>query len=92
MNASKKKKYFKTGLVLAISMLIWISLPASSFSQDGGGDGTVEGDKVSGINMQAVSGTVVKTLNSGGYTYVLVKKDGAKTWGGTTQKQNRGGQ
>ena len=61
-------------------MLLWISLPASSFSQDGGGAGTVEGEKASGINMQTVSGTVVETMNSGGYTYALVKKDGTRTW------------
>ena len=80
MNASKRQKYFQTGLVLAISMLLWISLPASSFSQDGDGAGTVEGEKAGGINMQTVSGTVVETMNSGGYTYALVKKDGTRTW------------
>jgi hypothetical protein len=30
--------------------------------------------------MQTVSGTVVETMNSGGYTYALVDKDGVKTW------------
>ena len=79
MNVSKRQKCFQVGLVLAISMLLGLSLPASSFSQDSS-DGTVGGDKASGINMQAVSGTVVETMNSGGYTYALVKKDSAKTW------------
>jgi hypothetical protein len=30
--------------------------------------------------MQAVSGKAVDTIDSGGYTYPLVKKDGAMTW------------
>ena len=30
--------------------------------------------------METISGTVVETMNSGGYTYALVKKDGVKTW------------
>jgi len=30
--------------------------------------------------MQGVSGKVVETMNSGGYTYALVEKGGVKTW------------
>jgi len=28
----------------------------------------------------SLSGTVVETMNSGGYTYVLIEKNGKKTW------------
>jgi hypothetical protein len=80
MNANKKQKYFQTALVISISLLLWRPLPASSFSQNGGGAGTAEGDKASGITMQTVAGKVVETMDSGGYTYALVEKDGAKTW------------
>jgi hypothetical protein len=80
MNASKKQKYFQTGLILVISLLLWNPVPASSFSQNSGGAGTAGNDKASGVTMQAVSGKVVETMNSGGYTYALVDKDGAKTW------------
>jgi|GEM_PF-2991488 len=30
--------------------------------------------------MMTVSGKVIETMTSGGYTYALVKKDGVKTW------------
>ena len=33
-----------------------------------------------GITMQQVSGKVVETMDSGGYSYALVEKDGDKTW------------
>jgi hypothetical protein len=80
MNASKRQKYFQTGLAFAIFLLLWNFFPVSSFSQDGGDAGTVEGDKASGKTMQTVSGKVVKTMNSGGYTYALVDKGGNMTW------------
>ncbi|KPK24803.1 MAG: hypothetical protein AMJ61_13305 [Desulfobacterales bacterium SG8_35_2] len=80
MKASKKQKYFQIALAIAISLLLWRPLPASSFSQNGGGAGTAEGDQASGVTMQTVSGKVVETMDSGGYTYALVEKDGAKTW------------
>jgi len=80
MNASKKQKYFQIALILSITLLLWHPIPASSFSQNGSGAGTAEGDQASGITMQAVSGKVVETMDSGGYTYALVEKDGAKTW------------
>jgi len=70
MNASKSIT-FRTCLVLAASLLLWNPLQASAGAGMGGG-----GDQA----MQGVSGKVVETMNSGGYTYVLVDKDGAKTW------------
>ncbi|MFC1844013.1 hypothetical protein ACFLZ5_04415 [Thermodesulfobacteriota bacterium] len=80
MNARNKQKYFHTVLVLVISLLLWNPLPASSFSQNGSKAGAAGGDKGGGVTMQTVSGKVVETMNSGGYTYALVKKDGAKIW------------
>ena len=80
MNGSKRQKYFQSGLILAISLLLWNPLPARSFPQNHGGTGTSGGDKTGGITMQTVSGKVVETMNSGGYTYALVDKDGARTW------------
>ena len=80
MDASKRQKYFQTGLVLTIFLLLWNPLPASSFSKKGGEAGTVGGDKASGVTMQTVSGKVVETMNSGGYTYALVDEGAAMTW------------
>ena len=70
MHASKKMTFF-TGLVLTASLLLWNPLQASAGAGRGGA-----GDQA----MQGVSGKVVETMNSGGYTYVLVDKSGAKTW------------
>ena len=74
MNASKRLNYFRTGLVLVTFLFLLNFLPASSFSQTGGGD------KADGPTMLVVSGKVVETMDGGGYTYALVDKDGAKTW------------
>jgi hypothetical protein len=70
MNASKKMT-FRACLVLAASLLLWNPLQASAGAGMGGG-----GDQA----MQGVSGKVVETMNSGGYTYALVEKGGVKTW------------
>ena len=70
MNA-RKRMTFRTCLVLAASLLLWNPLQASAGAGMGG-----PGDS----SMQGVSGKVVETMNSGGYTYALVDKDGAKTW------------
>ena len=70
MHACKRMTFF-TGLALAASLLLWNPLQASAGAGMGG-----TGDS----SMQGVSGKVVETMNSGGYTYVLVDKDGAKTW------------
>lgn len=70
MNASKRIT-FRTYLVLAASLLLWNPLQANAGAGMGGG-----GDQA----MQGVSGTVVETMNSGGYTYALVNKGGVKTW------------
>ena len=79
MNASKTSRYFHSGLLLAVFLLLLNPLPAGSFSQQGGG-AAAGGDKAGGITMQTVSGRVVETMNSGGYTYALVDKEGARTW------------
>jgi len=80
MNASKRQKYFQAGLIFAMALLLWNPLPANSFSQMGAGAGSGGGDKAGGITMHEVSGRVVETMNSGGYTYALVDRDGTKTW------------
>lgn len=80
MNTHMKQKFILTGLILAISLFLWHPLPASSFSEKGDGAETVAGNKENGVTMQAVSGKVVETVNSGGYTYARVSKDGEMTW------------
>ena len=80
MNARKKKRYCQSGPALAIIVLLWTLLASTSFSQNTGGTGTAGEDKAGGVTMQAVSGKVVETMNSGGYTYALVKENGVKTW------------
>ena len=80
MYAPKLQKYLQTGLIFTICLILWNPVPASSFSQNGSGDGTTQGEKTGGISMQAVSGTVVETMDSGGYTYVLVDEGNARTW------------
>jgi len=59
---------------------MWDPVPASSFPKNGGGDGTAQADKAGGITMQTVSGKVVETMDSGGYTYALVDEGNARTW------------
>lgn len=80
MNASKKMKYFRTGLALAASLLLWNPLQAIAFPQNGGGAGMGGGGMAGSPSPQGVSGKVVETMNSGGYTYALVEKSGVKTW------------
>lgn len=70
MNA-RKKMTFRACLVLAASLLLWNPLQASAGAGMGGGSDQA---------MQGVSGKVVETMNSGGYTYVLVENGSAKTW------------
>ena len=73
MKTSKRLNFFRAGLVLVTFLFLLNLLPASSFSQTGGG-------KAGGVEMVAVSGKVVETMDGGGYTYALVDKDGAKIW------------
>lgn len=80
MHLQKKQKYLQTGLILIICLILWNPIPASSFPQNGGGEGTAQEGKADGITMQAVSGKVVETMNSGGYTYALVDEGNARTW------------
>ena len=70
MNANKRMT-FRTCLLLTASLLLWNPLQAFAGAAMGGRDDQ---------SMQGGSGKVVETMNSGGYTYVLVDKDGAKTW------------
>ncbi|MHB8989255.1 MAG: DNA-binding protein [Desulfobulbia bacterium] len=68
---------FRLGLALAASLLLWNLPQAGAFSPNN--DGTGMGGSGS-PTAQKVSGKVVETMNSGGYTYALVDKDGVTTW------------
>jgi hypothetical protein len=80
MNTSKRMKYFRPGLVLAISLLLWNPLQANAFPQSGSGAGAGGDGMAEGSSMRGVSGKVVETMNSGGYTYALVDTGNGKTW------------
>lgn len=81
MNTGKKMKYFRTGLGLAAALLLWNPLQAKALPPGNGGAGMGGGSMSHGPSMQGgVSGKVVEAMNSGGYTYALVDKDGVKTW------------
>ena len=69
MNMNKKMT-FRAGLLLAAALFLIhpFQACAGAMGEAGGPAG------------QGVSGKVVETMNSGGYTYALVAKDGAKTW------------
>jgi hypothetical protein len=75
MNVSNRQKYFQTGLVVAIFLLLSSPLPVSFFTQIDGG--VVSASKPT---MISVSGKVIETMTGGGYTYALVKNSGAETW------------
>ncbi|HIJ90978.1 MAG: DNA-binding protein [Desulfobulbaceae bacterium] len=93
MNTRKRLKYLRTGgLVLATSLLLWNPLQASAFSKKGGGvatggSGMAGGGVAVGPSMQGISGKVAETMNSGGYTYVLLDKGGVTTWVALPQTQ-----
>jgi hypothetical protein len=74
MNANKRLNYFRTGVVLATLLFLGSPFPANSSPLNGGGG------KAGGITMMTVAGKVVQTIDSGGYTYVLIERDGAQTW------------
>lgn len=80
MNDSKRQKYFQACLAVTVVLFLWSLFPAVSFSQNEDTTRAEGEDKASGITMQAVSGRVVETIDSGGYTYALVNNDGAMTW------------
>ena len=80
MNAGKRLTYFLGGLALAALQLLWHPLPAKSFPGNGGQAGQEGSAKAAGIAMLEVSGKVVETMNSGGYSYALIDHDGVKTW------------
>jgi hypothetical protein len=79
MNSSKRH-YFRNALLLATFLLLGNPFPANSFQQNAGQAGMSESGKTGGITMMEVSGKVVETMTSGGYSYALVDKDGVKTW------------
>ncbi len=80
MSTSKRMKYLRNGLVLATTLLLWNPHPACAFKEKASGAGAAGGDKASGITMLAVSGKVVETMDSGGYTYALVDMGSAQNW------------
>ena len=78
MKTSKRMQYFRTGLVFAISLSLWNPLQVGAFAGGGMGGGGMAG----GPAMQGggISGKVVETMDSGGYTYLLLDKGGVKAW------------
>jgi len=72
---ARKKMTFRLGLALAASLLLWNLPQANAFSPNGGGT-----EMGGSATAQKVSGKVVETMDSGGYTYALVDKGGVKTW------------
>ena len=80
MNTKKRQKYTSPVLALIISLLLCHPPLVAAFQQNNNETGTAGGEKASGVAMQTVSGMVVETMNSGGYTYALVDENGAKTW------------
>ena len=74
---ARKRMTFRLGLALAASLLLWNLPQANAFSPNGGGTGMGESGSPTA---QIVSGKVVETMNSGGYTYALVDKGGVTTW------------
>jgi len=81
MTATKKMKYFRIVLVLAIFFLLGNPLQDCALGQHGSGtDMHGSGGMAGGPAIREVSGKVVETMNSGGYTYALLDKDGVKTW------------
>lgn len=70
MNA-RKRIIFRTSLMLAAFLFLWNPLQATAGAGVGGA-----GDS----SMQGLSGKVLETMDSGGYTYALLGKGGKKTW------------
>lgn len=79
MNANYRQKHSATILTLVIFMLLWHPLSFSPLAQ-GGGAGTAGSGEGGGVTMQAVTGRVIETMNSGGYTYAMVEGAGGRTW------------
>ena len=77
----KIKKSLPTGLIIVACFFLWNTVPANAFPQNGSATGTApENNRAGNIVMQAVSGTVVETMDSGGYTYAKVESEGTQTW------------
>jgi len=80
MKTIKLSKFFFMNLVLIVPLLLGPVDNASSFSQQSGEAGNAGQEKPNNITMQSVSGTVVETMDSGGYTYALVDEGDKRTW------------
>lgn len=72
-----KRMTFRLGLALAASLLLWNLPQAGAFSPNNDGAAMVGSGGAAG---QKISGKVVETMSSGGYTYALVNKNGVTTW------------
>jgi len=80
MKTNKKMKYFCGGLAVVTSLLLWSPLQGNAFSQSGGKGGVGVGNMAGESAAAGISGKVAETMDSGGYTYVLLDKSGVKTW------------
>jgi hypothetical protein len=76
MLTNTKRNGLPIALALVAALLLWLPLQAGAFPQNGGMGGGMAGAPA----MQGISGTVVETMNSGGYTYALLEREGARTW------------
>ena len=79
MYSSSREKYFHIVLGFSLFFLMLNVPPASSFPQNQGANKPSAVENGSGVTMKQVSGKVVETMNSGGYTYVLVEGSDATT-------------
>ena len=78
MNARKHMNFFRNVLILTAALFLWNPLSGTAMPGAGGAPGA---DAAGGPSLLAVTGKVVETMDSGGYTYALVNdKDGLKTW------------
>jgi hypothetical protein len=68
-----------SGIVMAVVLVI-MSGSASATPQKAGAASKKAPAAASPADDSALSGTVVETMNAGGYTYVCIEKKGKKTW------------
>ena len=79
-----KEKKMKRILVLTISIIVVLVMQTTAFSAS---------PTSSAASAQAgISGKVVDTMDSGGYTYVQLEQDGKKTWVAVQQMNVKKGQ
>ena len=79
MKTDTVQNYFRPGITIFSFLLLFIFLPAVVPAQNSNKGAAAESG-TGAAGMVAVSGTVKKTMNSGGYTYALVDDGIAKTW------------